>query len=65
MFLLKLLFLKVICIVILIIVILFCKKNESFEMVNSKYVFIKNSEEIEVYFFIVIVNVIKLIILKS
>lgn len=57
-------FLKAICIVILIIAIPSCKKNESLEMVNSKYVLTKNSEEIEAYFFIATANVTKLIISK-
>jgi len=58
-------FLKTICIVILIITIPSCKKNENFEMVNSKYVLTKNSEEIEAYFFIATANVTKSIISKS
>lgn len=58
-------FLKTICIVILITTISSCKKNESFEKVNSKYVLTKNSEEIEAYFFISTANVTKSIISKS
>lgn len=58
-------FLKTICIVILITAISSCKKNESLEKVNSKYVLTKNSEEIEAYFFIATANVTKSIISKS
>lgn len=58
-------FLKAICIVILIIAISSCKKNESLETADNKYVLIKNSEEIEAYFFIATANVTKLIISKS
>lgn len=58
-------FLKTICIVILIITISSCKKNEGSEKVNNKYVLTKNSEEIEAYFFIATVNVTKSIISKS
>lgn len=58
-------FLKTIYIVILILTIPSCKKNESLAEVNNKYVLTKNSEEIEAYFFISIANVTKSIISKS
>ncbi|MEO8236605.1 MAG: DUF4142 domain-containing protein [Flavobacterium sp.] len=58
-------FLKTICIVILMTTISSCKKNESLEKVNNKYVLTKNSEEIEAYFLIATANITKSIISKS
>jgi predicted outer membrane protein len=61
----KLSFLKTTCIVIIITAISSCKKNESIEKVNNKYVLTKDSEEIEAYFLIATANVTKSIISKS
>ncbi|PXY42448.1 hypothetical protein DMB65_03620 [Flavobacterium cheongpyeongense] len=58
-------FLKTVFIAILTVTISSCNENDKPEKVNNKYTLIKNTEEIEAYFFVAVAGLTKSIISKT